>query len=443
MNKEEIFAQVKKIAEKVALSGGRAYFVGGYVRDRLLGIENKDTDIEVHSLAPEKLREILEEFGGVVEIGESFGIFSLRGTDIDVALPRCERATGRGHRDFDVIVDPYIGTKNAAGRRDFTVNALMEDVLTGEVLDHFGGLSDLKNKVLRHVSDESFPEDPLRVLRLAQFAARFGFSISEDTKKLCREIDLSSLSRERVLEECKKAFLKADKPSVFFRVLESVNGLDVWFPEIKALSGIMQNPAFHPEEDVWVHTMNVLDAGVNFLDKVSNPFYFMMACLCHDLGKITTTEEINGVIHSYNHENAGLEIIREFITRLTGERELLSYVLNMTRLHMSPYVMINAGSKIKSVNKMFDESVCPVDLIYLSSCDNFSRHEDVQRQLFEKLEIYNEYMSRPYVQGKDLIEAGFEPGKEFSELLAFTHKLRLAGVDKESALKQVRHYLRK
>jgi len=434
---------VKEIARKIAAQGGRAYYVGGFVRDRLLGIENKDIDIEVHSVDVQSLRKILSEAGEILEMGESFGIFSLKGFDIDIAMPRSEAVTGRGHRDFAISVDPFIGTKKAAERRDFTVNALMEDVLTGEIIDHFGGKNDLKNKILRHVNDSSFPEDPLRVLRLARFSARFDFSVAEETKELCRHIDLSSLSKERIEGEMKKALMKAEKPSVFFEVLREVNGLDYWFPEIKKLIGLPQNPVFHPEGDVWVHTMMVLDTGALYREKTSEPYYFMLSCLCHDLGKIISTEEIDGVIHSYEHEKRGISLIKDYLGRITNEKELISYVLNMTLLHMKPFVMTRAGSSVKSVNKLFDESIAPEDLIYLSSCDNFGRHDDIQKELLEKYEVYKEYMSRPFVQGKDLIEAGLVPNKSFSEILAYAHKLRLAGIKKESALKQTLSYARK
>ena len=194
-------------------------------------------------------------------------------------MPRSERATGRGHRDFSVCVDGFIGTKKAAERRDFTVNAIMEDVLTGEIIDHFGGREDLQRGILRHVNEKTFAEDPLRVLRLAQFAARFGFSVDESTKELCRKIDLSALSKERVEAELKKALLKSESPSVFFRVLRDVNGLDFWFPEIAQLTGVEQNPVFHPEGDVWVHTMEVLDRAVKYRDKTASPFAFMLSAL--------------------------------------------------------------------------------------------------------------------------------------------------------------------
>ncbi len=432
-----------EIAEKAAASGGRAYFVGGYVRDKLLGIENKDIDIEIHFLEPEKVREILSQSGELLEMGESFGIFSLKGYNIDVALPRKEKPTGRGHRDFDVSVDPFIGTEKAAARRDFTINALMEDVLTGEITDHFGSGEDLRRGILRHVNDDAFSEDPLRVLRLAQFAARFGFCVAEETKELCRKTDLSFLSRERVEGELKKALLKADKPSVFFEVLESVGALGVHFPELASLRGLPQDPVFHPEGDVWTHTMKVLDAGVLYRDRLREPRYFMLSCLCHDLGKITTTSVTDGRIHSYCHESAGPEIAERFLSRFTGEKELIKYVLNMVILHMKPYVMVNAGSSVKSMNKLFDDSIDPEALIYLSSCDNFGRHYETERILFEKYETYKEYMARPFVQGKDLTAAGLSPDRNFSELLAFAHKLRLAGISKESALKQTLSYAEK
>lgn len=437
------FEKAKEIAYKVSLAGGRAYFVGGFVRDRILKSETKDIDIEVHGVFPEKLREILDSCGSTLEFGESFGIYSLKGFGIDIALPRSERATGRGHRDFLISVDPFIGTKKAAERRDFTVNSLMEDVLTGEITDHFGGMKDIENRILRHVNDLSFSEDALRVLRLAQFSARFGFSVAEETKELCRNIDLSSLSRERVEGELKKALLQAGKPSVFFEVLREIDGLRVWFSELEGLIALPQNPVFHPEGDVWVHTMQVLDRGAEYRDRVKSPYAFMLSALCHDFGKITSTREIDGALHSYNHESEGLPIAEAFLSRITNERDIISYVLNMVLLHMKPGVMVKAGSSMKAFNRLFDNSVCPEALIYLSLCDGGHRDEGMKNELFERLGVFNEIMSRPFVQGRDLIEAGFTPCKEFSEILKYAHKLRLAGIEKESALKQTLTYAEK
>ena len=199
----------ERIAEAVARQGGRVYYVGGLVRDRLLGRENKDVDIEVHGIRPEALEAILDRLGQRTEMGASFGVYGLRHYELDIAMPRKEQATGRGHRDFAVFVDPFLGTQKAAQRRDFTMNALMEDVLTGEIIDHFGGQTDLMQGVVRHVNDISFAEDPLRVLRAAQFAARFGFAVAEETVALCGRMDLTALASERIYGELEKALLKS------------------------------------------------------------------------------------------------------------------------------------------------------------------------------------------------------------------------------------------
>lgn len=436
-----------KIAELVKENGGHTYYVGGYVRDFLLGIDNKDVDIEVHGITPSCLENILDSVGERITIGESFGIYNLKGISLDIAMPRKEKATGRGHRDFEVTVDPFIGTEKASLRRDFTINALMQDVLTGEITDHHNGKADLDKKILRHVSDETFAEDPLRVLRGAQFAARFDLSVDNKTVELCKTIDLSALSKERVEGELKKALLKARKPSVFFEILREMECLDVWFPEVKALIGIEQNPKYHSEGDVWTHTMMVLDEAVKFRDKVSNPFGFMLSALTHDFGKTVCTERINGELHAYAHETKGLPIAESFLRRITNETQLIKHVLNMTELHMKPNVTAAANSSIKVTNKMFDSAEDPEALIYIALADakgsvakgDYLPHDDF---LYERLEVYKEYMSRPYVMGKDLVEAGLKPDRDFTEILEYAHKLRLAGIDKESALKQALAYAR-
>ncbi len=437
----------EKIAEKVKDAGGRTFYVGGFVRDRMLGIDNKDIDIEVHGITPERLTGILSGIGDPLSFGQSFGIYSLRGEEIDIAMPRRERKSGAGHRDFEVDVDPFIGTYEAARRRDFTINALMEDVLTGEIVDHFGGLEDLKAGVIRHIDPQTFTEDPLRVLRAAQFAARFDFTIAEETIELCRSIDLSSLSRERVEEEMRKALLKSDRPSVFFESLREMDQLDVWFPELEQLIGLEQDPVYHPEGDVWVHTMEVLDRAASFRSRVTYPYAFMLLALTHDLGKIVTTEFIKGRIHAYEHEKKGLPVVETFLRRLTNERAIISYVMNMVPLHMRPNVAAYSRSSLKSTNKMFDAAIAPEDLIWFAQADHpvvsgtekFTGDTDF---LLERLRKYQETIGEPYVMGRDLIEAGLEPGVYFSELLEYAHKLRLAGVDKETSLKQVLAYER-
>lgn len=447
MNEEKDLSMAKTLAEKVRLHGGTAYFVGGYVRDRLLHAENKDIDIEVHGVSASVLAEILDTLGERISIGESFGIFSLKGYGIDIAMPRKERAIGTGHRDFETFTDPFIGTYEAAKRRDFTIGALMMDVLTEEIVDHFGGMRDLENGVLRHVCTETFTEDPLRVLRLAQFAARFSFSPAEETMALCRTVPLSHLSRERVWEELKKALLKASKPSVFFEVLRRADKLDEWFPEVADLIGVEQNSNYHAEGDVYTHTMMVLDEAAKYRDMVSEPVGFMLTALCHDFGKTVCTKMIGGKLCSHDHETLGLPPIGRFLRRITNENKLISYVLNLTEHHMRPNAIASFGSSVKATNKMYDSVTAPKDLFYFAKSDHFGRiclcesvfHEDF---LLQRLQIYEEVMSRPHVMGRDLLAAGLQPCPQFSEYLAHAHKLRLACVSKEAALKQTLAYAR-
>ena len=445
-NKNEQMAV--KIARQVALSGGRTFYVGGLVRDRLLGIENKDIDIEIHGIPAEELKNILSGLGEVTVMGASFGIYGLRHYEVDIALPRMENAIGRGHKDFEVITDPFIGPEKAAIRRDFTINAMMEDVLTGEILDFFGGREDLKNGVIRHVNAETFVEDPLRVLRAAQFASRFGFRIADETIFLSKTMDLSTLSMERITGELEKALMKAGHPSVFFEELRRMEQLHTWFPEMEDLIGVVQPPSHHPEGDVWNHTMLVLNEAAALRAQAREPRYFMYAALTHDFGKAVTTEIIDGKIHSYGHEEEGLPIVSRFISRLTSETALAKYVLNMTELHMKPNMFAAQNSGRKAFMKLFDRSVCPEDLLLLAKADYLGRDlpdRDYPEEaiLREMLASYDDLMSRPYVQGRDLVAAGIRPGPLFKEALDYGHALRLAGVPKEQALPQVLAMIRR
>ena len=436
---------IQEIAEKAQEAGGRVYFVGGCVRDKLLNKEIKDLDIEVHGVSPDTLYHILEEVGEPLSFGDSFGVYALRGYSIDIAMPRKETATGRGHRDFDVFVDPFLGIEGAARRRDFTVNAIMEDVLTGQILDPYHGREDLDKKILRHVDDRSFAEDPLRVLRGAQFASRFEFAIAEETKKLCRSIDLSPLTKERVEGEMKKALVQGIRPSVFFESLREMDQLSVWFPELLDLIGLEQDPLYHPEGDVWIHSMQVLDHSVPYREEVSDPYLFALLCLTHDFGKTVTTSVKNGRIHAYDHENKGVPIVRRFLERLTSNNAVTRYVLNMVPLHMKPNAMAFSKSPVKSTNRLFDEAIAPKDLVYFSMCDRCRIIEGQEFHgdsdfLFERYEIYEETMAQPYVTGQDLIDSGLTPGEDFKDILAYAHKLRLARIEKASALKQTLAY---
>ncbi len=438
----DVFERAQELAALVASEGGRAYFVGGCVRDRFLGVASKDLDIEVHGVQPSALERILKAMGGAAKVGESFGVHKLLDCDIDVALPRKEVSVGEGHRDFEVSVDPALGVKEAARRRDFTVNALYQDVLTGEVVDCYGGLDDLKSRVIRHVDDDTFGEDPLRVLRAAQFAARFDMRVDSATVELCRRMPLSHLPHERIAEETKKALLKADRPSAYFRTLREMGQLDGWFGEVKALIDVEQNPCFHPEGDVFEHTMLVLDAAAALRERAGWPLGLMVSALCHDMGKPQATFRLeSGRIVSYGHENVGIEPATAFMNRVFHEKRLKQYVLNMVKLHMRPGSLLNASAGDKSFNKLFDESCCPADLCLLAQADwegstGGEPFSTVANTLAGHLRRFQELMAKPHVTGEDLIAAGVAPGPEMGEVLAFAHKTRLAGVSKEESLSQ-------
>ena len=434
-------AMAVRLAELAAAQGGRVYFVGGCVRDRLLDEPCKDYDVEVHGLSPQALAALLDRLGTRLAVGESFGIYKLKGCGLDIAMPRRERNRGAGHRDFEIDVDPWLGTYRAAQRRDFTVNAMMQDVLTGELLDPFRGEDDLRRGVLRHVNDESFQEDPLRVLRAAQFAARFGFTVAEETVALCRTMPLSALARERVFAELEKALRKAARPSVFFETLRQMEQLTDWFPELAALRGVRQNPVYHAEGDAYVHTMLVLDHAAGLRERTQDPVGFLLAALAHDFGKAVCTVEKDGVLRSVGHETEGAFLADRFLRRLTGEKARIYYVKNLVLYHMKPNQLAAEQASVKATNRLFDRSVDPEALVCLAAADAAGAirqqpRRDADAFLRQRLSVFRAYMARPYVMGRDLIAAGVAPSARFSEYLVLAHKLRLAGVEKEQALRQ-------
>ena len=230
--------------------------------------------------------------------------------------------------------------------------------------------------------------------------------------------------------------------------LQDMQQLDVWFPELGQLIGVEQDPVYHPEGDVWVHTMEVVDRAAVFRDRVAEPYAFMLLALTHDMGKAVTTEYIKGRIHAYEHETKGLPAVQRFLERITGDKSVTGYVLNMVPLHMRPNIAAFSRPAVKSTNRMFDEACAPEDLIWFAEADRplFSGSEAFTGDrgfLLDRLEVYRRTMAKPYVMGRDLIEAGLEPGEYYSELLAYAHKLRLAGIEKDAALKQVLAYARK
>ncbi|MBO4360758.1 MAG: HD domain-containing protein [Eubacteriaceae bacterium] len=444
----------RQICENIALAvrdrGGCAYYVGGCVRDELMGRSSLDTDVEIHGIAPGELGEILSSIAPSREVGKSFGIYTLGGdgSGIDVALPRREVSTGEGHRDYEIEIDPWAGPAESARRRDFTVNAMMKDVLSGEVLDFFGGREDLSLRRLRHVDAASFVSDPLRVFRAAQFCARFGFTLDDETVSLCRDMSVAALSAERVREELFKALEGSVSPSVFFDVLVCCGHLREWFGEVESLRGVPQDPLYHPEGDVYTHTMMVLNAAADLKHRSSDPVSFMLSALCHDLGKADTTSESNGRIHAYSHEDSGVRFAGALLERLRCSSSQKRYVLNMVKLHMKPAAEASAASKLKKTNRMFYDSVCPEDLVLLAEADyrgcggtlTYFPHGAFLR---DRLARFRQIMAEPPISGRELIENGAEPGEAFGEYLDYALKLKLAGEDRASQLRQTLAYIRK
>lgn len=452
------------IAKKVNNIGGTAYFVGGYVRDKLLGIPNKDIDIEIHNIAPYILEDVLSEFGNIEArtVGNNFGIYNIKGYDLDISLPRKEKDTGKGHKDFEIVVDPFLSLEESAKRRDFTINALMEDILTGEIKDYFGGLDDLHNGIIRHINDKTFIEDPLRVLRACQFAARFNFKIASETINLCKTMDLSTLPKERIAGELTKALLKAEKPSVFFHSLYECKQTE-WFKEVYALKGIKQDSEYHPEGDVYNHTMSVLDqAGELFPTGIDNPdryLPFLLSALCHDFGKVNTTKmNSKGRLCALNHEITGIPIANDFLNRIYNNKGFIKYVDNMIEYHMKAHSCFNNRSRAKTTNLMFDKLLYPKDFILLVYADSTGHDLDNldNKQfnaflgkamiesgfLIDRYLDYKKKISEPHIMADDLIELGLKPSPIFREILDKSWNMHLKGVEKDYVLKQVANTLK-
>ncbi len=436
-------ALARRLAEGVAARGGRVYFVGGCVRDKLTGVPVKDIDVEVYGVEPAVLREELAKLGQVLDKGAAFGVLGLAHSGLDVAMPRLESRTGELHTDFDVSVNPFLSTREASRRRDFTCNALMEDVLTGEITDNWGGREDLQAGVLRMVCAETFGEDALRAFRAAQFAARLPAAIEPATMAACRDMDVRHISRERVYEETVKALMKARKPSAYFRALREMDHLKEFFPEVEKCVGVPQNPVYHPEGDVFEHTMLVLDAAAALRGRAQWPLGFMFAALCHDLGKAVCTEITpEGKIISYGHEVKGLPLAEGQMCRLTNQGRLIRYVRSMVELHMRPNMMARGKSKKSRTRALFDQSVCPLDLILLSRADATGKldepyDESLEKFLLDRYADYRGVMARPMVTGEDLAAAGVAPGPEMGELLKRARQLHFSGLERPRALAQV------
>ncbi len=430
---------VQEVARLVAAAGGRALLVGGCVRDALMGTAGgpKDFDFEIYGLSPDALSAALSRRFGLDFVGASFGVIKLKGCGIDVALPRRETKLGLGHRAFEMECDPFLPVKDAAARRDFTINAIYQDPLTGEIIDPWGGCEDLKGKILRHVSPH-FTEDPLRVLRGMQFVARFGLEPAPETIELCRGMTTEGLAQERLMGEWSKLLLQGVKISKGLEFLRATGWLS-FYPELEKLVGCEQDPHWHPEGDVWNHTLQCLDAFASSRkpDDDDN-IVVAFAVLCHDFGKpfCTSYDPVKGRIRSLGHDEAGAAPAVEFLKRLTNEERILKEVPQLVRLHMRPYAMWRDKSSDGAIRRLATKVSSIGSLVKVAAADGTP--QEACAWLLEqarRLEVAAA-APRPIVTGKDLIALGLKPGVEFGKILKAAYEAQLDGQfsDKPTAL---------
>ncbi len=453
------------LATSIHAAGGRALLVGGCVRDMLLDREPKDFDIEVYGLAPERLSEIASGFGEVIDVGRAFGILKLRaeispslprrgsgGSDvleIDLGIPRRDSKTDAGHKGFDVHVDPSMSPADAVRRRDFTVNAIMMDPLTDEVIDPAGGVADLEAKILRVVDPALFGDDPLRVLRALQFVARFHLTVSPESMEVMKiaVLSLKELSPERLRDEWRKLLVLAEKPSIGLQLGFDLGVFDVLHPELPILKKTPQNPEWHPEGDVWIHTLMVVDEAAGIvrregLDEES-AFTIMLGALCHDLGKALCTREIDGRIRSIGHEEEGEAPTRSFLKSVGVNHDVVEKIVGIVKDHLKPTkyylddhkegMSISDGAIRKLASRIAPATMN--ELLLVAEADYFGRGQWRHGEA-------REYPERPWlidraakldvlsgpaphaITGAELIALGIEPGPKMGEMIREADRMR-------------------
>jgi len=447
---------LETISKELSKHNAEVIIVGGCVRDYYLNLPIKDYDIEVYGLSTiEELEAILSSFGSVNLVGKSFGVlkFKFDADEYDFSFPRTESKIGIGHKDFNIVVDGLLDYFVAFKRRDFTINAMGYHVEKKEFIDPFNGLDDLRSKRLKHIDDATFIEDPLRVYRAVQFCARFDFRMADGTFDLCKNMvahhELQSLAKERVYEEFKKLLLKSPKPSLGFELMRKLGVLQ-YFPELQALIGVPQSPKWHPEGDVWIHTMMSVDAIVSLLgeDKKEN-LVLMFAILSHDLGKaITTTIDADGNIRAIGHENASVALSESFLHRLTNESELIQRVLPLVKHHLKPSQFFSAKAKDRGIRRLATK-VNIKELITVAKADFLGRTtKEAKVGIYNAGEWLHDKSQKLHVQtkpldnllqGKDLIKLGLKPSPLFKKILDAVYELQLSGniVTYEDAIEYV------
>jgi tRNA nucleotidyltransferase (CCA-adding enzyme) len=453
----------------------RALLVGGLVRDLLLGLPMTDVDMEIHGVEIHVLHAMLEELfpDRVFDVGRAFNVFKIAldaGHALDVSIPRRDSKIGTGHKGFEITTDPFMSIEDATRRRDFTINSLLADPLTGEIIDPFDGIKDLTNRILRVTDPMTFGEDPLRIYRAVQFAARFGMTVDHKTFDLLQKMvargDLDQLPKERITEELRKLFLKAEKPSVGLQLMWDLGIVERDYPELYALKATPQEPAWHPEGDVWIHSLMVVDQAAKNVRQPERrlnddqKLKAVLGAFCHDLGKPATTKEMEGKIRSLEHEAAGEEPARSLMARWTFGADVDAAVIAIAKDHLKPGMLLREYEKGNMTDDQYDNAVrrllkriYPLDYrTYLAACEADYRGRslpEVQAGPYVAGEKFAESVVRnkldidppkPLLRGEDLLELGIQPGVEMGRIIREVEEARDRGEVKtrEEAVKWIK-----
>lgn len=454
---------LKLLLDTIKSACGKGILVGGVVRDHLLGLKAKDIDIEVYGIDVESLEALLKKHFSVYAVGKAFGIFKVvvsikdEKASFDVALPRRENKEGHGHKGFVIMTDAFMSFADAASRRDFTINAMGIDTESNELLDPYDGKGDLLSHRLKHVSD-AFKEDPLRVLRAAQFCARFSLRLDETTKILCQSLrnELFTLSKERIFEEMKKLLL-AKKPSLGLKIIRETKAIEL-FPELEALIDCPQDKEWHPEGDVWTHTLMVVDEAVKLVEGLAEEEKLLVitGALCHDFGKPLTTIEKDGRIKSPAHEQAGILPTETFLETLGFPKKLIPDVVSLVKDHLKPYQLYNKRDEINdSAIRRLAARVNIDRLILVSEADFLGRttkealagHDPSKSWLLDKFNqiLGTERTIKPLLLGRHLLALGEKPGSHFTYILHEAFQAQMDGefLDEDEAVVWLKSYLKK
>lgn len=383
-------------------NGGYPFICGGFVRDILMNKQNKDIDIEVFGIKYEKMVEILKKYGNPKIVGSSFKIILM------------------GIYEFSIIEEEFEKNtlQNYASRRDFTINSMYIDLLENNLIDFFNGRKDIENKIIKAVKLENLSEDPLRIIRLAQFKARFDFKIEEETDTYAKQNiqKINKIAPERIFIEIEKILLKSKQPSIAFRWLDKIGWLEMMFPELSKLNYIEQGKKYHPEGDAFTHTMLCIDA----LSLEERDITTMIAILFHDIGKgmikITGDDDCK---HFYMHEKAGADAIKSILYRITSNKELIDNVKKLIYYHMYPLHTINNIST-KSIKKIASK-VDFEKLMKVHKADMCGKGIDNPEisHIPKLIDLYNDIKSemKPLIKGQDVINLGIKSGKEIGYIL--------------------------